>query len=77
MSGTELAAAAKARKPNLRILYTTGYAHEAIAREGLLEPGAEVLPKPFTVGQLAQKLRDVLDGHSPVAVQPASSDAAG
>ncbi len=76
MSGTELAAAAKARKPGLRILYTTGYAHEAIAREGLLEPGAEVLPKPFTVAQLAQKLRDVLDGHAPAAVQPASSDAA-
>jgi signal transduction histidine kinase/ActR/RegA family two-component response regulator len=77
MSGTELAAAAKARKPGLRILYTTGYAHEAIARDGLLEPGAEVLPKPFTVGQLAQKLRDVLDGQGPVAVQPASSDVAG
>jgi signal transduction histidine kinase/ActR/RegA family two-component response regulator len=76
MSGTELAAAAKAIRPDLRILYTTGYAHEAIAREGLLEAGAEVLPKPFTVAQLAQKLRDVLDGHGSVAVQPASSDAA-
>ncbi|MDO6415755.1 ATP-binding protein [Sphingomonas sp. BIUV-7] len=73
MSGTELAAIVRAKWPEIRILYTTGYAHEAIARDRLLEPGAEVLLKPFTVAQLAQKLRDVLD---PVHVQPASSDVA-
>ncbi|PZU07952.1 ATP-binding protein [Sphingomonas sp.] len=75
MSGTELAAAVRARRPDIRILFTTGYAHEAIAREGLLEPGADVLLKPFTVAQLAQKLRDVMDRRGPAAVQPVSSDA--
>ncbi|QJU56597.1 response regulator [Sphingomonas sp. AP4-R1] len=73
MGGTELAAAAREKQPNIRILYTTGYAHEAIAREGLLEPGVDVLLKPFTVAQLAQKLRDVLDKAGPDAVQAAAS----
>jgi CheY-like chemotaxis protein len=77
MSGTELAAAVKGKRPDIRILYTTGYAHDAASRDGLVEPGADVLLKPFTVTQLAQKLRDMLDEHGSAAVQAASSDAAG
>jgi CheY-like chemotaxis protein len=79
MNGAQLAARVRALRPDIRVLYTTGYAHEAITREGLLEPNADVLPKPFTVGQLAQKLREVLDAPTPAgrqaAVQPAASDA--
>ena len=77
MSGTELAAVVRTRYPKMRILYTTGYAHQTIVREGLLDSGADVLLKPFTVGQLAQKLRDALDGIVSAPVQPASTDAAG
>lgn len=72
MNGTELAAAVKAKRPDIKILYTTGYAHETIAKRGLKVEGADVLMKPFTVDQLAAKLRDVLEERS-AAVQPRSS----
>jgi hypothetical protein len=44
------------------VLFTTGYARNAIVHGGLLDPGVELLPKPFTIDSLARKLRQVLDG---------------
>ena len=61
MSGNELADAARQRQPGLRVLYTSGYTRDAIMRDGKLEPGVDLLPKPFTYTMLANKLRDVLD----------------
>jgi CheY-like chemotaxis protein len=60
--GPELAEAARARRPGLKVVYTTGYARNAIVHGGVLDPGMELLPKPFSYGALAAKIRLVLDG---------------
>jgi CheY-like chemotaxis protein len=61
MSGRELADEARARQPGLKVLFTTGYARNAIVHGGRLDPGVELLPKPFTFEALAAKVRDVLE----------------
>jgi hypothetical protein len=42
------------------VLYTTGYARNAIVHHGLLDADVELLPKPFTVETLGRKIRQVL-----------------
>jgi hypothetical protein len=44
----------------LKVLYTTGYARNAIAHDGRLDPGVDLLVKPFTIEQLGLKLQEVL-----------------
>lgn len=61
MSGSELAARARAVQPGIAILYTSGYTRDAIMRDGRLEPGIEFLAKPFTRRTLANHVRDILD----------------
>ncbi len=61
MSGRELADQARTHQPGLKVLFTTGYARNAILHGGRLEPGVEVLPKPFARDALAAKVRLVLD----------------
>jgi len=61
MSGRELADAAKAAYPDLQILFTTGYARNAIVHAGRLDAGVELLTKPFTRDGLASKVREVID----------------
>jgi PAS domain S-box-containing protein len=61
MSGAELAKAARARRPGLKLLYTTGYARDAIVHEGRLDPGIELVAKPFAFADLAGRIREVLD----------------
>jgi PAS domain S-box-containing protein len=61
MNGRQLADAARERRHNLRILFTSGYARNAIVHEGRLDPGVELLPKPFTQAVLAARVRDILD----------------
>ena len=51
----------KPRHPGLQVLYMSGYADEAILQHGVMVEGASFLQKPFTPGELAQKVRDVLD----------------
>ncbi|NYT39344.1 PAS domain S-box protein [Sphingomonas sp. R-74633] len=62
MTGAVLAAEAQAKLPELKVLFTTGYARNAIVHHGRLDPGVQLLPKPFTYTDLAAKVRDVLDG---------------
>jgi signal transduction histidine kinase/DNA-binding response OmpR family regulator/PAS domain-containing protein len=62
MTGRQLADEVRRRWPGLKVLYTTGYARNAIVHGGVLDPGTELLPKPFTYAQLAAKIRVVLDG---------------
>jgi signal transduction histidine kinase len=62
MSGKQLADAAMALKPGLKVLFTTGYTSNAVVHNGVLDPGVFLLPKPVTLEQLAAKLRTVLDG---------------
>jgi PAS domain S-box-containing protein len=58
MNGDELAEAALAIRPDLRVLFTSGYAEPAIAREGL---GAGAwLKKPYTAAELAEKIHEIL-----------------
>jgi PAS domain S-box-containing protein len=61
MNGRRLAEAAHARLPHLKILYATGYARNAVVHNGLVDPGVNLLPKPFTVEGLGRKLRQVLE----------------
>jgi PAS domain S-box-containing protein len=61
MNGRQLAEQALRRRPRLKILYTTGYARNAIVHQGRLDSGVEVVFKPFTYSDLAVKLRQILD----------------
>jgi PAS domain S-box-containing protein len=61
MTGRELADLAKQMRPDLKILYTSGYTRNAIMQDGILEDGIQLLAKPFTMQELAAKLRSVLD----------------
>ena len=64
MSGRELAKRVAAARPNIRVLYLSGYTEDAIIHEGALEPGTGFLQKPFTLQVLARKVRKVLQGES-------------
>jgi CheY-like chemotaxis protein len=61
MSGHELVEQARPVRPDMRILYVSGYSEEAIARQGQLTQGIELLSKPFTPGVLTAKIRELLD----------------
>ena len=62
VNGAKLAAAAQAQRPDLKVLFTTGYTRNAVVHNGVLDPGVHLIGKPFTVEALATKLREVLDG---------------
>jgi CheY-like chemotaxis protein len=66
MNGRMLAVEAAALRPALPILFTTGYARNAIVHNGQLDADVQFLPKPYTQQDLAQKLRAVLDARAKV-----------
>ncbi len=61
MTGADIAAQARAGRPELKVLFTTGYARNAIVHNGRLDAGVQLLVKPFTFADLATKVREVLD----------------
>jgi CheY-like chemotaxis protein len=61
MTGRQLADEAVRRRPGLKVLYTTGYARNAIVHQGRLDPGVELIVKPFTSAALASRIRQLLD----------------
>jgi CheY-like chemotaxis protein len=61
MNGRQLADEARRRRPGLHVLFTTGYAKNAIVHDGRLDAGVQLITKPFTYSMLAAKLRDLLD----------------
>ena len=61
MNGRQLADEARRRRPELKVLFTTGYARNAIVHDGRLDPGVELITKPYSQAALSTKLRDVID----------------
>jgi PAS domain S-box-containing protein len=61
VNGRQLADLATSRQPALKVLFTTGYSRDAIMQEGRLEPGLQMIGKPFAYDELAAKIRTVLD----------------
>jgi PAS domain S-box-containing protein len=61
MNGRELGHRAHELRPDLRVLYMTGYSRNAIVHQDRLDEGVELLPKPITQTSLASRIRDVLD----------------
>ncbi len=61
MNGWELAKHLAIRRPEAKVLYVSGYADDAVVREGLLDPEVPFLRKPFTLETLARKVRELLE----------------
>ena len=66
MNGRMVAVEALALRPALPVLFTTGYARNAIVHNGQLDPDVHFLAKPYTLEELARKLRAALDGAAQV-----------
>ena len=63
LNGRQLADAARVTRPGLKVLFVTGYAEDA-AGSSFLEPGMEIITKPFTMEVLASKIREMIEGAS-------------
>jgi signal transduction histidine kinase/CheY-like chemotaxis protein len=61
LRGVEVADRLRARRPELRVLYISGYTETAIVHDGQLDPGVDFLAKPFRPVDLAERVREVLD----------------
>lgn len=73
MSGPELAEQLLAFRPGVKVIFTSGYTNDAIARHGVLEPGIVFIQKPYRPKALAQRIREVLSESSTKASNQASS----
>jgi PAS domain S-box-containing protein len=60
MNGRQLADAARIVRPDLKVLFITGYAENAVLSHGHLEPGMHVLTKPFAMDALASRIKDLI-----------------
>ena len=61
MNGRELAGQITAQRPEIRVLYMSGYTENAIGHDGLLETGINLLQKPFSLPTLKERVRELLD----------------
>ena len=61
MSGRELATHLRAVRPQLRVLYMSGYTDNAIVHHGVLDAGTHFIGKPFSAADITRKVREVLD----------------
>ena len=60
MNGRQLADAARVERPQMRVLFITGYAENAVINHGHLEPGMQVLTKPFALESLASRIKELI-----------------
>ncbi|KZB98965.1 Blue-light-activated protein [Methylobacterium radiotolerans] len=60
MNGRQVADAARVSRPDLKVLFITGYAENAVLGHGHLEPGMQVLTKPFVMEALASRIKDLI-----------------
>ena len=61
MNGKQMADAARVSRPNLKVLFITGYAENAAISNGHLEPGMHVMSKPFAMESLATRIRSIIE----------------
>ncbi len=61
MNGRQIADAARESRPELRVLFVTGYAEKAVLNHGHLETGMQILTKPFQMDQLGRKVRELIE----------------
>jgi PAS domain S-box-containing protein len=61
LNGRQIADAARVRRAGLKVLFMTGYAENAALANGFLEPGMEMITKPFTVDALAERIRTIFE----------------
>jgi PAS domain S-box-containing protein len=61
MGGQQLAEHLLVQTPALKVLFISGYTDSVLTRDGVLKPGMTLLQKPFTPGQLVQRVRDLID----------------
>ena len=61
MSGKAIADSAQSLRPGLKVLFATGYSRDAIVHHGRVDPGINLLLKPFTYEQVASRVREILD----------------
>ena len=62
MNGRQVADAGRATRPDLRVLFITGYAENAVIGNGHLDPGMRVITKPFAMSGLSSRVREIIDG---------------
>jgi CheY-like chemotaxis protein len=60
MNGRQLAELARLQRPDLKVLFITGFAENALIRNGILEPGMQVMTKPFTLDSFTGRVRELL-----------------
>jgi len=64
VNGKALAEELRRRRPDLRVLFVSGYPDDIIGRHGVLDPGVEFLPKPFTPAALVARVGGLMSGAS-------------
>ena len=62
MNGRQMADAARVSRPDLKVLFITGFAETTLLNDGQLDPGMAVLTKPFAVDTLAALIRELIAG---------------
>lgn len=72
-TGQDLAERMRAIRPDVPVLFTSGFVQDSIVHDGRLDEGVQLIEKPYTQPQLAQKIRDILGCHE-AAVTPASRE---
>jgi len=70
MNGRQIAEIGRQHRPELPVLFMTGYAQSAAARSEFLAPGMAMISKPFSMDEMAAKIRDMLSGQYPVVAAP-------
>jgi hypothetical protein len=61
LKGRQLADAARVLRPDLKVLFITGFAENAVLSHGHLDPGMHVMTKPFPMDALAGRLRELIE----------------
>ena len=70
LGGQDLAREVVTMRPTVRVLFASGYTDDVLVDREVLQPGAELIQKPFTRDSLLQKVRSVLDSRRPLGSDP-------